>query len=128
MTNDIFMQLSAAEPFFKRFRLLLRPVASTVKQRVTCQDVFPWAQNTAMAQPAFSALAVPSRHIQLLLGCFCSSFFGVVFFSGGFHAAQPMPSIAYVPFFWIFMAVVHMGCENELLGKSAGWLKVEGGL
>lgn len=115
MMNDNFMQLPAVEPSFKRFRLLLRPVASTVKQRVTSQDVSPLAQNVSMAQPAFSALVVPLRHIQLLL---------IHFF---FFWRLPCSSAhACVPFFWIFVAAVHIGCENELLGNSAGWLKVEG--
>lgn len=81
--NDNFMQLSAVEPSFKRLRFLLRPVASTVKQRVTTQGVSPLAQNMSTAQPAFSALVMPSRHIQLLLILF-------FFFSGGCHAAQPV--------------------------------------
>lgn len=111
--NDNFMQLSAVEPSFKRLRFLLRPVASTVKQRVTTQGVSPLAQNMSTAQPAFSALVMPSRHIQLLL---------IHFFFWGLPCSS---ACACVPFFWVFVTAVPVRCENELLGNSAGWLKVE---
>lgn len=80
------------------------------------------AQNVAVAQPAFSALVVPSGHIQILLVLF---FF---FPLGAPMQLSPCLSMACVPFFWLFTAAVQVGCENELLGESAGWVKVEGWL
>lgn len=120
MMNDNFMQLSAVEPSFKRFRFPLRPVTSTVKERVTSQD-FSLAQNNPW-------LSLHSLHWLCLqdTSSFCWSFF---FFSWGLpcssaHAYQLLVSL----FFLIFVAAVHLGCENELLENSAGWLKVEGWL
>lgn len=104
MMNDNFMQLPAVEPSFKRFRLLLRPVASTVKQRVTSQDVSPLAQNMSMAQPAFSALVVPPGHIQLLL-------ISLFFFLGASMQLSPCLCLFFSGYSWLLsMWGVKMSC------------------
>lgn len=80
------------------------------------------SQSVAMAQPAFSALVVPSGHIQIFLVLFLFSPLGAPM------QLSPCLSIACVPFFWLFMAALQAGCENELPGERAGWVKVEGWL
>lgn len=81
--NHHVMQLSTVEPAFERYRFLLRPIASTVKQRMTRQNRYPLAQEIAMAQ----LVSLHSLH------CLClrdtSKFCGLVLFLGASTQVSP---------------------------------------
>lgn len=111
------MQLSAVEPVFKRFRFLL-PALWPVRMCLLWHKTWPWS-------------SLHSLHWLYLqdTSTFCwfwGDFFVFFLFSWGFpcnsaHAYQLLVSL-FSGHSW------YVGFENELLGKSAGWSKVEGWL
>lgn len=111
--NCNFMQLSTAEPSGKRFRFLWRPIASTVKERVTSQNLRPLAQEIPMAQPA----SLHSEHCSCLWDT--SRFCQPVFFLGPLcssgHAYQLLVSL---------LLDIHCCCPRGV-SKSAAWEQCE---
>lgn len=73
------MYLSVVEASSQRFRILLRVITRNVKQRMTKENMNPFAKRIPITQPAFWTLFMPSMFTKILL---------IHFLSGGCCTAQ----------------------------------------